>query len=220
VAAHEGPSRAIAIGDYYFAKATRVIAELGEPQVTATIAAAMEAICISQIDDFELRGRYPGDYASYLKVVRGKTAALFAASCVAGAQLAGADDEVVKRLGRYGDLLGIAFQMADDLVDYSQDSGKPQGQDIRERVVSLPLIYATEDERLGGHVRELLNGSLDDGAVRRVQELVVETGALERVAADARELVSAAVRELGEMDLDGVRPVLVELARSAVDRIS
>ncbi len=220
VAAHEGPSRAIAIGDYYFAKATRVIAELGEPQVTATIAAAMEAICISQIDDFELRGRYPGDYASYLKVVRGKTAALFAASCVAGAQLAGADDEVVKRLGRYGDLLGIAFQMADDLVDYSQDSGKPQGQDIRERVVSLPLIYATEDERLGGHVRELLNGSLDDGAVRRVQELVVETGALERVAADARELVSAAVRELDEMDLDGVRPVLVELAHSAVDRIS
>ena len=156
----EGPARAIAVGDYYFAKATRLIAELGNPDVTSTIAEAMEAICRSQIDDLELRGRYPGDEAAYLQVVRGKTAALIAASCVAGAQLAGAPGEVVERVRRYGDAVGVAFQMTDDVVDFSEHSGKPMGQDIRERVLSLPLIYASEDASLGAEIQRLLAGPL------------------------------------------------------------
>src|SRR5205823_7721728 len=160
VAAQEGPARAVAVGDYYFAKATRLIAELGSPEVTATIAGAMEAICRSQIDDLELRGRYPGDEADYLRVVRGKTAALIAAACVAGAQLSGASAEVVERVRRYGDAVGVAFQMTDDVVDFSDRSGKPMGQDIRERVLSLPLIYASEDEALGGEIQQLLAAPL------------------------------------------------------------
>ena len=77
--------------------------------VTSTIAEAMEAICTSQIDDYRLRGSYPGDHGSYLRVVRGKTAALIAAPCAAGAQLAGADNRTVQALRRYGDTLGVAF---------------------------------------------------------------------------------------------------------------
>jgi len=219
VAAREGPARAVAVGDYYFAKATRVIAELGNPDVTTTIADAVEAICLSQMDDVRLRGSYPGDYAMYLRVVRGKTAALFAAACRAGAQLGGAPADVVDRLARFGDLLGIAFQMADDLLDYSPSSGKPVGQDIRQRVVSLPLIYATEDAASGQRVRELLAGALDDDQVREVQDLVVATGALERVGEEARGLVEAALRELDEVALDGVQPELADLARTAVDRL-
>ncbi|HXM54334.1 MAG TPA: polyprenyl synthetase family protein [Candidatus Dormibacteraeota bacterium] len=220
VAAREGPARAVAVGDYYFAKATRVIAELGNPDVTTTIADAVEAICLSQMDDVRLRGSYPGDYGMYLRVVRGKTAALFAAACQAGAQLGGSPPDVVERLARFGDLLGIAFQMADDLLDYSASSGKPLGQDIRQRVVSLPLIYATEDAGCGQRVRDLLAGPLEDDQVREVQELVVATGALERVGEEARGLVAAALRELDEIAVDGVQPELADLARSAVDRLS
>lgn len=220
VAQAEGASRAVAVGDFYFAKGTRVIAELGNHEVTRTIAAAMETICLSQMDDVRLRGLYPGDYGMYLRVVRGKTAALFAAACRAGAQLADAEGTLADRLGRFGDLLGVAFQMADDLLDYSDSSGKPRGQDIRERVVSLPLIYATEDERVGVRVRELLAGSLGEAEVREVQDLVIASGALERVGEEARGIVGAALRELDEVALDGLRPVLVDLARSAVDRAS
>ncbi len=220
VAAHEGASSAVAIGVYYFAKATRIIAQLGNPDVTFTIADAVEAICLSQMDDVRLRGSYPGDYAMYLRVVRGKTAALFTASCRSGAQLGGAPADVVGRMARFGDLLGIAFQMADDLLDYSESSGKPVGQDIRQRVVSLPLIYATEDAGIGPRVRQLLGGPLEEEQVREVQRLVVATGALERVGEEARGLVAAALRELEEVELDGVRPALTDLARSAVDRLS
>lgn len=220
VAAHEGATSAVAVGVYYFAKATRVIAQLGNPDVTLTIADAVEAICLSQMDDVRLRGSYPGDYAMYLRVVRGKTAALLAAACRAGAQLSAAPPDVVERLARFGDLLGIAFQMADDLLDYSERSGKPLGQDIRQRVVALPLIYATEDAALGSRVRELLAGPLDEEQVHEVRALVVATGALDRVGEEARGLVAAALRELDEVELDGVRPALTELARSTVDRLS
>jgi len=218
VAAAEGPARAVAVGDYYFAKATRLIAELGSPDVTSTIAGAMEAICRSQIDDLELRGRYPGDEAAYLQVVRGKTAALIAASCVAGAQLAGAPDGVVERVRRYGEAVGVAFQMTDDVVDFSEHSGKPMGQDIRERVLSLPLIYASEDASLGAEIQRLLAGPLPDEHLRRVVDLVSESGALERVNRQAQGLVRLAVGELEGVDLDGVKSTLVEIAESVVDR--
>ncbi|MFI5283703.1 MAG: secondary thiamine-phosphate synthase enzyme YjbQ, partial [Candidatus Dormibacterales bacterium] len=110
VAAAEGPERAIAVGDYYFAKATRLIAQIGNRAVTSAIAEALEAICASQIDDVALRGAYPGDRESYLRVVRGKTAALFSAACAAGALLSEARPDVVEALRRYGELLGTAFQ--------------------------------------------------------------------------------------------------------------
>jgi secondary thiamine-phosphate synthase enzyme len=220
VAAAEGPERAIAVGDFYFAKATRLIAEIGNGDVTSTIAEALEAICAAQIDDVALRGGYPGDHASYLKVVRGKTAALFAASCASGAQLSEANPEAVEALRRYGDLLGVAFQMADDMVDFSPSSGKPVGLDIRQRVLSLPLIYAAEDKQVGPEVRRLLAGSLGDAEVNRVTELVRSSDALKRVGDEARALVECALQELEAIELDGLRPTLIGLARSAVDRDS
>jgi octaprenyl-diphosphate synthase len=218
VAAAEGAERAIAVGDYYFAKATRLIAELGNASVATTMAEALEAICASQIDDVAQRGAFPGDHESYLRVVRGKTAALFAAACVSGALLSDAPADVVQALRRYGELLGIAFQMADDMVDFSPDSGKPIGLDIRQRALSLPLIYAAEDRSVGPEVRTLLSGSLGDREVARVAELVTASDALRRVGDEARGLVEEAVREIEAVELDGLRSTLVGLARSAVDR--
>ncbi len=218
VAAAEGAERAIAVGDYYFAKATRLIAEIGNSGVTTTMAEALEAICASQMDDVALRGAFPGDHDSYLRVVRGKTAALFAAACASGALLSNAPPEVVGALKRYGDRLGVAFQMADDMVDFSPNSGKPVGLDIRQRVLSLPLIYAAEDRSVGPEVRRLLAGSLGDKEVGRVAELVASSDALRRVGDEARGLVDEALREIESIELDGLRPTLVSLARSAVDR--
>ncbi len=218
VTAAEGPERAIAVGDFYFAKATRLIAEMGNPGVTSAVAEALEAVCASQIDDVAMRGAYPGDRESYLRVVRGKTAALFAAACASGALLSDAAPEVVAALWRFGDLLGTAFQMADDLVDFSPSSGKPVGLDIRQRVLSLPLIYAAEDRVVGPEVRRLLAGALGEAEVGRVAELVTSSEALPRVRKEAQGLIEDAVRELDSVELDGLRPTLVGLARAAVDR--
>jgi heptaprenyl diphosphate synthase len=126
----------------------------------------------------------------------------------------------VEALRRYGDLLGVAFQMADDMVDFSSSSGKPVGLDIRQRVLSLPLIYAAEDRQVGPEVRRLLSGSLGDEEVARVAQLVTASDALQRVGDEARALVEEAVSELERVELNGLRPTLIGLARSAVDRNS
>src|SRR5207302_9143814 len=133
-----------------------------------------------------LGGAFPGGHDSYLRVVRGKTAALFSAACASGAQLSHARPDVVEALRRYGDLLGVAFQMANDMVDFSPSSGKPVGLDIRQRALSLPLIYAAEDREVGREVRRLLAGALGDDEVARVAELVAASPALGRVGDDAR----------------------------------
>jgi len=86
----------------------------------------------------------------------------------------------------YGDLLGIAFQMADDMVDFSPSSGKPVGLDIRQRVLSLPLIYAAEDRAVGPEIRRLLAGSLGEAEVGRVADLVTSSDALQRVRGEAK----------------------------------
>ena len=127
---------------------------------------------------------------------------------------------MVEALWRYGDLLGVAFQMVDDMVDFSPSSGKPVGLDIRQRVLSLPLIYAAEDREIGPEVRRLLAGALGDDEVARVAELVASSPALQRVGDEARKLVDEAVRELEKVDLNGLRPTLIGLARAAVDRDS
>ena len=128
---------------------------------------------------------------------------------------------MVEALRRYGDLLGVAFQMADDMVDFSPSSGKPVGLDIRQRVLSLPLIYAAEDREVGPEVRRLLAGSLGDAEVARVTELVsVERRAAarrRRGASPGRRGASASWRSV---ELDGLRPTLIGLARAAVDRDS
>jgi geranylgeranyl pyrophosphate synthase len=110
--------------------------------------------------------------------------------------------------------------MADDLVDFSPSSGKPVGLDIRQRVLSLPLIYAAEDRTVGPEVRRLLEGGLGDAEVGRVAELVTSSDALQRVRDEARALVDAAVHELETVELDGLRPTLISVAHSAVDRVS
>ncbi len=125
---------------------------------------------------------------------------------------------MVDALRRYGDLIGTAFQMADDMVDFSPTSGKPVGLDIRQRVLSLPLIYAAEDRVVGPEVRRLLAGSLADDDVDRVTELVNVSDALPRVRGEAQALVDEAVREIESVELDGLRPTLISLARSAVNR--
>jgi octaprenyl-diphosphate synthase len=167
-----------------------------------------------------MRGSYPGDRESYLRVVRGKTAALFAAACETGALLSDAPSEVAEALRRFGHELGIAFQMADDVVDFSPNSGKPVGLDIRQRTLSLPLIYAAEDRVVGPEVRQLLAGSLGDDDVDRVVDLVTSSDALHRVREEAEVHIGNAVRELESVELDGLRPTLLRLARSAVDRNS
>jgi heptaprenyl diphosphate synthase len=115
-------------------------------------------------------------------------------------------------------LVGVAFQMIDDLIDFSDGSGKPLGQDIRDRTVSLPLTYALEDAQLGPELLRILNAPPDEIDVPRAVDLVAATDALARVRSEATHLVERAVSLLARGGLDRELPDLVALADAAVAR--
>ena len=142
---------AILTGDYLFSKASDLLADLG-PEAVRLQAKTFERLVIGQIQ--ETQGVKTGDDAlkHYLKVVSDKTGSLIATSARFGAMLSGADREIVETLTKFGEKIGIAFQLADDVIDISSDasqSGKVPGTDLREGIptlVTLQIMSSKRDE--------------------------------------------------------------------------
>ncbi len=174
---------AILTGDFLFARASEITADLG-PEATRILAQTIAVLCQGQIR--ETVGPAVGDdpVEHYLRVVSEKTGSLLATSGRLGALLAGAGAETVAVLSRYGDAVGLAFQLSDDLLDVEGDpgeSGKLPGTDLREGVRTLPVLLAVEDAAQGDPVAarivELVEGGFDG---ERGEERVAEALALLR----------------------------------------
>jgi octaprenyl-diphosphate synthase len=166
------------------------------------------------------------DESIYLQVVRGKTAALFSAATEVGGVIAGAPEAQVRALYDYGDALGIAFQIVDDLLDYEGDAkatGKNVGDDFRERKLTLPVIKAVaaaSDEERAFWKRCIEKGDQRDGDLEHALGLLHAHGALERTRADARGWVAKARASLARMPAHPVRDMLDGLADYVVARIN
>ena len=136
---------AVLTGDFLLARGLSIAADTGLCEVIATIAGITENMSQGEIRQLEKKGDVSLTEAEYMEVIRCKTAVLFQGACRTGALVAGAPPDRVQALDDYGYHLGLAFQMADDLLDYTQDAaamGKPAGTDVREGKLTLPMIYA------------------------------------------------------------------------------
>lgn len=148
------PAKVVLTGDYLLARSMRLAAATGIPALIDVMANITEEMSQGEIDQMNKAGKTDLTEAEYLEIIRRKTAVLLQGACRSGAILAHADPEKEKALDRYGHHLGIAFQMADDLLDYTADAetlGKKTGADLREGKLTLPLIHAlkkaTPDDR-------------------------------------------------------------------------
>ncbi len=136
---------AVLTGDFLLARGLSIAADTGSCQVIETIASITENMSQGEIRQMEKKGAIELTEEQYMEVIRCKTAVLFQGATRTGALVAGADADVARRLTDFGYHLGLAFQMADDLLDYTQDEaalGKHAGADIREGKLTLPLIHA------------------------------------------------------------------------------
>jgi heptaprenyl diphosphate synthase len=185
---------AILTGDFLFARAAAVASGLGEG-VTRLLADTIARVCEGQIREADIAGRLDVDEHGYMDVIRRKTASLISTSCRLGGILSGAPPGVAETLGRFGEALGMAFQLSDDIMDLTADRhtlGKEPGADLREGVYTLPVIFALQDGRRAAELRRLLEpGPPDDARLPRIVELVTSDGGnLDR----AREAVGLQVR--------------------------
>jgi heptaprenyl diphosphate synthase len=163
-----GNNIAILAGDYLFATASRLVSRLG-PDAVRIIAETFAQLVTGQMRETRGAADNVDSVERYLKVVYEKTACLIATAGRFGATFSGAGDDQIERLARLGGIVGMAFQISDDIIDIDSDpdeSGKLPGTDLREGVHTLPVLYALRETGPDAdRLRELLTGPVDDDAV-------------------------------------------------------
>ncbi len=217
-----GNTVAILTGDLLFARASSIVAELG-PEAVKVQAATFERLVTGQTR--ETVGPRPGEdpVAHYLEVLSDKTGALIATAGRFGAEFAGCPPEIVAVLMEYGERIGVAFQLADDLIDLASEtgqSGKTPGTDLREGVPTLPVLLARASaDPADADLHELLDGDLtDDHLHGRALALLREHPSLEEARVQTQAWADGAREALAGLPAGPVRDALDALAEGVVSR--
>jgi heptaprenyl diphosphate synthase len=223
VAAVLGDEPAIVVGDFYFAKAYEQAALTDSTKVVAILARAVMDICAGEVRQQGIRHRYDTTIDEYMVRIEAKTATLLAACCEIGAVLGGLDDEKRAALRDYGRLLGLAFQIADDVLDYvgSEDEiGKPIGHDIAEGFATLPLMLAMVEAATAGKLGSILHSGGEMGAevALEVVELVRASKGPQRALERAGELAREARDQLESLGYGEAPTALAALTNYVVSR--
>jgi len=216
----------VLVGDYLFARSFQLMTETGNLRVMEILSNASAVIAEGEVLQLTAAQDLGTDEAVYLQVVRGKTAALFSAATEVGAVIAGAPPAQVQALYDYGDALGIAFQIVDDILDYSgaaETIGKNVGDDFRERKLTLPVIKAVAQADAGEREfwqRTIEKGDQQDGDLDRALAILARHGAIEAARADALSWAAGARQSLDLLPEGEIRQLLAELADFVVARVA
>ena len=216
----------VLVGDYLFARSFQLMVETGRIEVLGILANASATIAEGEVLQLTAAQDLATDEAIYLQVIRGKTAALFAAATEAGGVIAGADEGEIKALRDYGDALGIAFQIVDDMLDYGGSDaaiGKNTGDDFRERKLTLPLIKAVakaSPEERAFWVRVIEKGQQGEGDLAQAMVILQRHDTVSACRRDALAWTSRAKSALDNLPVHSLREILSELADFVVSRVS
>ncbi|MEN9305557.1 MAG: hypothetical protein RLY76_825 [Actinomycetota bacterium] len=209
-----GNTVAILTGDYLFSKASDLLADLG-PEAVRLQAKTFERLVIGQIQETQGPAQDVDPLAHYIEVVANKTGSLIATSARFGALLAGASSETVETLTNFGEKIGIAFQLADDVIDIASDSnqsGKTPGTDLKEGVPTLVTLQIMKSNRAeDAQLKELLASPMDDATVAKVIPQLRQHQALQ----DARDYL----HQLANESKDLLKSLPQGPARSALENL-
>ena len=216
----------VLVGDYLFSRSFQLMVETGSLRVLDILANASATIAEGEVLQLSAARDLRTDEAVYLKIIRGKTAALFSAATEVGGVIAGAQEDQIRALHVYGDALGVAFQIVDDLLDYGGASsviGKNTGDDFRERKLTLPVIKAvaraTAEERAFWR-RVIEKGDQQDGDLDHAMALMARHGTMETTRAEALDWAARAKAALNILPDSELRTMLADLADYVVARVN
>jgi len=216
----------VLVGDYLFARSFQLMVETGSLRVLDILANASATIAEGEVLQLTAAQNLGTTEAIYAQVIRGKTAALFEAATQVGGVIAGAPESQVTALARYGDALGMSFQIVDDLLDFGGASGamgKNTGDDFRERKLTLPVIKAVAKagaEERAFWSRVIEKGDQRTGDLEQALRLMQSHGTLEETRAEALRHANDAKAALAQVPEHPLRDMLAELADFVVARVS
>ena len=215
----------ILVGDYLFSRSFQLMVETGSLRVLDILANASATIAEGEVLQLTASQNLATTEETYLKVVRGKTAALFSAATEVGGVIAGAEEAHVTALFAYGDALGIAFQIVDDLLDVVGDAektGKNIGDDFRERKLTLPFIKAiskADDSEISFWKRTIEKGDQRDGDLENALALLHKHDVIEETRAEAFRWAETAQSALAQLPSHEIKDHLYALSEHVVKRL-
>ncbi len=215
------PAATVLTGDYLFARSAHLVTETGCIGLVERFAETLVVIC-----NGEIRQMFDGNSSQttverYRQRIQAKTARLIALSAQAGAILVGGHDEWETALHSYGEGVGTAFQIVDDVLDFVADEetlGKPVGSDLRQGLVTLPVLLFLESEHDQDTVRQVLEGDRSEETVKRAVQAVAESKAVDEALAVARHHAEEARAALNSFPDTRYRAALLDLADFAIGR--
>ena len=216
----------VLVGDYLFSRAFQLMVECGSLRILDILSNASAVIAEGEVLQLTTAHDLTTSEERYRQVIHGKTAALFQAAAEVGGVVSGADEDRIKALARYGSGLGMAFQLADDFLDYGGDAealGKNTGDDFREGKVTMPVIlaYARGDDTAKAFWnRTVGKGNWTEDDLPTAMAYVRETSALADTQTAARAEIDAATTALDVFDASPMRDALRDVARFVVERQS
>ncbi len=217
-----GNPASVLVGDFLYSRAFQMMVDSGEMRVMEILADATNVIAEGEV--LQLMNMHDAslDEAGYLRVIRSKTAKLFEASTRLAAVIAGSTPEVEMACAEYGQALGTAFQVIDDVLDYdgdAQELGKNLGDDLREGKNTLPLIIAMQ--RGTAHEKDTIQRAIENGEMDGLDEIIQivrRTGALEATRSAASAEAERAIAALIKLPKGPYQEALHELAAQLLDR--
>ncbi|NOK62900.1 MAG: Geranylgeranyl pyrophosphate synthase [Chloroflexi bacterium AL-W] len=212
---------ALVLGDYLFAAATDELANEPDPRLIEWYAAAAQTVVEGELSPVTQLEPLDIALAQYRYKIGCKTAALFKVACQAGMAVAGGTPEEIERLAEFGYHLGMAFQIVDDVLDFTGDEdtlGKPAGNDLREGTLTLPLIYAVmqDDHALLRQVAH--TASLDPSQVPELVSAVIDAGGAERALEEARITIEHALACLDRFPSSTTKQALSDIGAFVLAR--
>jgi octaprenyl-diphosphate synthase len=216
-----GNETAVILGDYLISNAFHLCSTVGDPAINLALGNVTNTLCEGELVQLHHRDDYSIDEPLYLEIVERKTASLIGECCRLGAMLSGGDERLCKALQNFGRLLGVAFQIQDDLLDLIGDQaivGKSLGKDLDKGKLTLPVIYHIESappDQRGEALRLIMQR---DGAALRLR--LIESGAVRRTTEKARQLVEQAKRELHTLPDTPARQLLGAMADTVITRVA
>jgi geranylgeranyl pyrophosphate synthase len=211
----------VLVGDALLAQTAALVAELGCPRILGVFADALRAMSAGEIEQLLTAGKAQRSRESYYRRIEAKTASLCAAATEMASILARAEEAQAAALRRFGWELGIAFQIVDDVLDFTGDEaqlGKPAGSDLRQGLVTLPTICYLEQARSSAVVHAVLAGQGDEQLVRVAIETICASGAVDAALEEARSHAWQGQEALALLPDGGPRQTLLALIEYAVER--
>ncbi|EQB85982.1 heptaprenyl diphosphate synthase [Clostridium punense] len=216
-----GKDYAVYIGDYLFCVTFKLLSTHSSSLASIKIdSRAMERICLGEIDQMNSKFLVDTSVKKYLSRIQGKTAELFSLSFYSGASESGCEDKLSKQFWQIGHNIGMAFQIIDDILDYSSEGsilGKPVAADIKQGIFNLPLIYAMEKNK--DEFKAILEKEIiTDEDVSNIMELVVKYKGVEKAMELAEKYTNKAFKLINKLPENPYKNILLELAEKLLDR--